>query len=95
MPWMKKSMGFPEYTQPKAILAEDVVFKPDLTYYLEVTVLFGDDGRLMAIPRNGHGSGDLANLLRADAFVKLPRGQDLFEAGAVYPLIPFRNFIGC
>lgn len=95
MPWMKKSMGFPEYTQPKAILAKDVVFKPDLTYYLEVTVLFGDDGRLMAIPRKGHGSGDLANLLRADAFIKLPRGQDLFEAGAVYPLIPFRNFIGC
>ena len=95
IPWIKKSMGFPELKEPKAVLAEDVVFKPDLTYYLEITLEFGADGRLLAFPRKGHGSGDLANLLRADAFIKLPRGQDFFEAGAVYPVIPFRNFIGC
>jgi len=45
----------------------------------------------MAQPVEGKGSGDLANLVDADAFLELPRGRDHFAAGEVFPLIYYRD----
>ena len=74
-----------------AVLAEDFKFKPDLTYFLQVRTSFdAETGRLMAIPVEGHGSGDLANLVDADAFLELPREKDKFKKGKVFPLIFYR-----
>ena len=42
------------------------------------------------MPVDGNGSGDLANLVDADAFLRLPRGKDLFEEGECFPLIFYR-----
>ncbi|MCB0655270.1 MAG: molybdopterin molybdotransferase MoeA [Saprospiraceae bacterium] len=90
IPWLQKSLGFPQKQQPHAVLSETIEFKPDLTYYLEVSLEYRSNGTLYAIPRQGHGSGDLANLMRADAFIKLPRGQEVYPAGGTYPVYPFR-----
>ncbi len=77
----------PAYAQ----LIKDVSFKPDLTYYLEVDISFSEDGMLKASPQKGNGSGDLANLVTADAFIELPQGKDLFKAGEIYPVHFYRK----
>ncbi|MCO6475823.1 MAG: molybdopterin molybdotransferase MoeA [Phaeodactylibacter sp.] len=90
-PWIRKSMELEPMDYAHAVLAEDFKFKPDLTYFLQVHTAFdAETGRLMAIPVEGHGSGDLANLVDADAFLELPRGKDKFKKGKVFPLIFYR-----
>jgi len=48
------------------------------------------NGKLMAQPMKGNGSGDLANLTVADAFIELPRGRDSFSAGEVFAFYWYR-----
>jgi molybdopterin molybdotransferase len=90
LPWLDACLGLPPAPAPKAVLQEDVPFKPDLTRFLEVKLDFDDQGRILARPVPGSGSGDLANLVDADAFVELPRGKDLYRKGEVYPLLFYR-----
>jgi molybdopterin molybdotransferase len=89
-PWLYDCLQMEPQPLPKAILTEDVHFKPDLTYFLEVKIKYGNDGRLHASPIKGNGSGDLANLVNADAFIKLPPGSDTFKQGDAYPVIFYR-----
>ena len=88
--WLQISLGLGENSQPHGQLTEDTVFKPDLTYFLQVKVSYNDKGQILATPISGNGSGDLANLVDADAFLELPRGKELFRKGEVYPLIFYR-----
>ena len=88
-PWYKKSMGIDCENQHKAILAEDFVFKPELTYFLQV-ITENKNGMLYATPVVGNGSGDLANLAETDAFMELPDHRNEFKEGEVFPLIEFR-----
>lgn len=90
LPWLEQSLGLPAPVYPSAVLARDVTFKPDLTYFLQVKVHYDGQGRILALPVEGHGSGDLANLVDADAFLELPRGKELFREGEVFPLIFYR-----
>ena len=90
-PWLSESIQFNSQSQPYAKLTKDVTFTPDLTYYLEVKLGFNKEGEILANPIKGNGSGDLANLVDADAFIELPRGRDLFKAGEVYPIIRYRE----
>ena len=87
-PWYYKSVGL-EVEQETAILSSEVTFKPNLTYFLQVklSVLFG---HLVATPVLGNGSGDLASMIHADAFIQLPQGQTVFEKGTVFPVIRYR-----
>ncbi len=88
-PWYFKSIGLKQ-KEEKAILAEDVVFKPNLTYFLQVQ-LINEDGYLKAMPVKGNGSGDLASLVNAEAFVQLPKTEEvLFEKGGLYKVICYR-----
>jgi molybdopterin molybdotransferase len=85
--WLRASMGLPPpAVLPHARLTADVPFKPDLTYFLEAQVHTDAQGQWLATPRKGNGSGDLANLMNANAFIELPRGRDVFCAGEVYPV---------
>lgn len=88
-PWILKSLMVTEHTSC-AILAEDFIFKPSLTYYLQVKVK-NESGKLMAYPDAGGGSGDFANLKTIDGFLELPLERSSFEAGEVFPFIPFRS----
>jgi len=85
-PWLEGSIKQTTPATPKGILTEDVHFKKDLTYFLEVQLNYASDGTIRAIPKRGKGSGDLANLVEVDAFLELPQGQDTFHKGEAYPL---------
>ena len=89
-PWYDKSLErFQE--EETAVLSNDVVFKPNLTYFLQVR-LSAINGNLVATPIKGNGSGDLASLAKADGFIELPKTEEtLFKRGAVFPLIRYRN----
>lgn len=88
--WLHLCLEQKQPDQVYAILEQNVDFKPDLTYFLEVQIRSSKDGKLMALPKKGNGSGDLANLMEGDAFIELPRGRDLFHAGEVYPIYMYR-----
>ena len=87
-PWLLKSFGA-DIRESKAILARDFSFAPKLTYFLQVSVT-NEDGRLMAYPDAGGGSGDFANLKKVDGFLELPSDRQDFKKGEAFPFIPFR-----
>jgi molybdopterin molybdotransferase len=87
-PWYYKSVNL-NVEQETAILSENVSFKPNLVYFLQVK-LETKNGNLIATPIQGNGSGDLASLVSADAFIQLPSEQSEFESGEVFPLIKYR-----
>ena len=89
LPYVKSCLGLNKISKEYAVLSENIVFKPDLTYFLQVK-LQNTEGVLWAIAIAGGGSGDLANLNNADGFLELPRGRDLFEKGEAFPLIRYR-----
>ena len=88
-PWYKQSVGVEEQ-QENAILAEEVTFKPNLAYFLQVQLSYRY-GHLIATPIKGNGSGDLASLVNTDAFIQLPAVQTEFKKGEVFPIIRYRS----
>lgn len=89
--WFFKSNGV-EAFEETAILTEDVAFKPNLTYFLQVK-LSDKSGHLLATPVKGNGSGDLASLADADAFIRLPKTEETtFKQGDNFPVIRYRSF---
>lgn len=84
--WLGHTLGAPLRKSLYATLTDEVNFKPDLTYFLEVKISSSKDGQLMATPQKGNGSGDLANLVEADAIIELPRGKNVYEKGEVHPI---------
>ncbi len=89
-PWLRISQGLEAIENKYAVLAEDYFFKPNLTYFLQVKLTSGKDGRLLATPVTGQGSGDLANLVDTDAFLELPLERQDFKAGEVFPVWQYR-----
>lgn len=89
-PWLNASLELPTET-PYAELVEDIVFKPDLTYFVQVKIHYDESGKILAKPVHGNGSGDLANLTNADGFLELTEGKDLYKKGEVYKLWLYRN----
>ncbi len=88
-PWYFKSLDV-EIEEETAILTEDVNFKPNLSYFLQVK-LSDKFGHLLATPIKGNGSGDLASLVNADAFIELPKTENIeFKKGDNFPIIRYR-----
>ncbi|MDH3649825.1 MAG: molybdopterin molybdotransferase MoeA [Saprospiraceae bacterium] len=87
--WLNKSLGLTKMPLT-AILRSDFRFEPKLTYFLQVQ-LHVEQESLYGDPVVGHGSGDLANLTRADAFMELPANQTDFKAGTSFPLMVYRE----
>ena len=90
-PWLRASLSMPAPDPLFAALEEGLSFPSSLTYFLQVKVKSGADGRLIAQPRAGKGSGDLANLAEADGFLELPLAQKTFNKGDVFPLWLYRQ----
>ncbi len=87
-PWYYKSVGVAQQEE-NAILADDVTFKPNLVYFLQVKLSYRY-GHLIATPISGNGSGDLASLVNTDAFIQLPTAQTDFKKGDVFKIIRYR-----
>jgi molybdopterin molybdotransferase len=89
-PWYHKSVGF-EVEEETAVLGEDVHFRPNLTYFLQVK-LENKKGRIVASPISGNGSGDLASLVNTDAFIQLPDDKSELKKGEIFKIIRYRKF---
>jgi molybdopterin molybdotransferase len=89
LPWLSASLQQKPQPVPKAVLAESVTFNPPLTYFLQVQTFQDDQGRLMARPFPGGGSGDLANLVESQAFLELPSDRTSFEPGEAFDIWKF------
>ena len=89
VPWIRNNLGILK-SSDRAVLSHDVSFKPNLTYFLEVRLSQDGQGQLIAEPMKGHGSGDLANLVKGDAFIELPEGRDRYFQGEVYSIHRYR-----
>ncbi|GJM62680.1 molybdopterin molybdotransferase MoeA [Persicobacter diffluens] len=88
-PWFAQYFGS-ELPVQYAVLDQDINFKPNLTRFCEVKLSFGQDGRLLASPTGGGGSGDLAKLCRADAFMELPSNLEIFKKGTIFRIFPYK-----
>ncbi len=88
LPWLQRAVGAPSSPPQWALLSEPLEFKPNLTWFVPVSTTHRD-GALWAHPRPGNGSGDLANLHEATAFLEMPRERDCFAAGEVFRLWPY------
>ncbi|PQJ75347.1 molybdopterin molybdotransferase MoeA [Polaribacter gangjinensis] len=86
--WFYKFVGI-KFEEKTAILAEDIYFKPDLTYFLQVKIHYRF-GHLIATPINSNGSGDLSSLIKADGFIQLPNDKTEFKKGESYPIIIYK-----
>ena len=87
-PWYYKSVGI-AFKEETAILGKDVNFKPNLEYFLQVR-LESENGKLIASPIKGNGSGDLASLVKTDAFIQLPNDKIEFKKGEIFKIIIYR-----
>jgi molybdopterin molybdotransferase len=87
-PWLLRSMGTKPITS-KAILSKSFSFKGDLTYFLQVK-LANIEGKLMAEPIVGGGSGDFVNLKEVDGFLELPANKSEFSPGETFDYLAFR-----
>ncbi|AZQ62607.1 molybdopterin molybdenumtransferase MoeA [Flammeovirga pectinis] len=85
IPWLNRELQ-KENRQPKAILDSDYSFDKPLTYFLQVKSYYNSSGELCVSPTTGGGSGDLANLSIADAFVELPSDRNTFIKGDKLPI---------
>lgn len=81
--WLHISIGL-AYPFIYAELERDVVFKPDLTYFLEVVLQYHISAKITASPKKSNGSGDLANLIGKQGFMELVKGKTTYSAGEVY-----------
>lgn len=71
MPWLETSLSGKAKPADYAILSDDFTLSTKNTYFLQVSIS-NVQGSIMARPIKGHGSGDFANLVDANAFIELP-----------------------
>ena len=90
-PWLQLAMGAALQEPVYAQLTEKVIFEAALEYYLPVKLQSLPNGMVTATPLPYQGSGDLASLLKADAFLTLPLEENIFEKGSCYPVWQFRS----
>jgi len=81
-PWLYSSLHIKE-NKCTARLAEEVSFKPALSYHLLVQVRT-ENATVNAYPVTGSNSGDLVTLTKADGLITLPADRDFFECGEIF-----------
>ena len=69
-----------------AILAEEVIFKPELTCFLPVRIISDNAGRLVAQPAPTNTSGDFTSLSGTDGYIELDRETSEFPMDTPVPL---------
>jgi len=88
LPALNRALGLPPAEPEWVRLAEEVVFEPDLTYFLPVTVTATSSNDMVAWPRPTNTSGDFVSLANTAGFIELPRGAATFPRH--YPARHFR-----
>ncbi len=93
IPWLMESKVKSRKSEVYAVLDSDVTFSAQMQYFMQVRVGVNEQGQLIAIPVEGNGSGDFANLLDSDAFMELPMGKLNFKKGEAYRIWPFKKIV--
>lgn len=93
VPWLLASLKSKVVSRKYAVLDKDVTFQAPLQYFMQVKITVSEQGQLLAMPMEGNGSGDFANLLDTDAFMELPQEQSNFKKGEVYRIWPFKRIL--
>lgn len=88
-PWLDASKGL-STERISAELGKDFAVKFELTFFLQVKLEKTETGAWKAMPIEGNGSGDLASLVDADAFMELPLGKGAFSSGEKYSVWLYR-----
>ncbi len=81
IPALNAAAGLREQAPEFASLAQDVTFKPKLTYFLPVKLISSVGGPLRAMPVHTNTSGDFTALSGTDGYVELERDQTDFPSG--------------
>lgn len=81
LPALARAAGAPAAPLRLLPLAEAVIFRPPLAYFLPVRLEALEAGRIVARPDPINTSGDFAGLVGTDGFVELPAERDEFPAG--------------
>jgi len=89
IPWLHATLGLQPQARSYAVLDSDFTFTPALKYFLQVKLHSDNQGRQIATPIEGNGSGDFANLADTNAFMELPLEQNDFKKEQVYPVWTF------
>jgi molybdopterin molybdotransferase len=84
MPWLSTSLKMKKKPPEYAILQSDIHFSAPLQYFAQVQLKMDINGRLLAKPQEGHGSGDFVNLVDTDAFLELPLEKNEFKKGETF-----------
>ncbi len=92
IPWLEASLGIKSH-KLYASLTEDITFAPPLQYFMQVRAEVNEQGKLIATPVHGNGSGDLANLIETNSFMELPAERNHFLKGEVFRVWPFKNIL--
>ncbi|MDN3549047.1 molybdopterin molybdotransferase MoeA [Mucilaginibacter aquaedulcis] len=87
--WLRAVLGLQEQSPLYAVLDKDFQFLPPLQYFLQVKLQSNPLGQLTALPIEGNGSGDFANLADTDAFLELPLERSDFKKGEVFKALRF------
>jgi molybdopterin molybdotransferase len=88
LPWLQTCLCIPP-SKIFAALGEDIGFEPPLTYFPQVKLQTSVEGKLIAHPVKGNGSGDFSSLVGANAFMELPADRTFFKKGEVFRAWPF------
>ena len=88
VPWLEKSLRR-SGSDIRVVLAEEVHFKPDLTYFAQASLRQKEDGRFYAKVKHGNGSGDIVNPSLMNGFIELPAGKEIYKAGELFSFMPF------
>jgi len=78
LPALNRALGLPPAEPEWVRLAEEIVFEPDLTYFLPVTISATPSNDMVAWPRPTNTSGDFVSLGNTAGFIELPRGSATF-----------------
>jgi molybdopterin molybdotransferase len=92
VPWLTESLGIIDQ-KLFAMLDGNVVFTPELQYFLQVKLYVSGNGQLVGEPLAGNGSGDFANLTMATAFMELPANRSEFAKGEIFRVWPFKRVV--
>ena len=85
LPWLRKCLGVLS-SQVYAALSEDVIFQPQLTWFLQVKLQITEKATLIAMPVTNNGSGDFSSMTGADGMMQLPAKQTTFKKGEIFPV---------
>lgn len=89
MPWLRASLGLDSIYGFPVQLANDVDFRPPLTYFAQAVITVNQKGVNVGQVPPRRGSGNIVYPTTMDGIVILPKGKDRYEKGEVYHFLPY------